>query len=114
MSIFSIIAMALSFAIALLCSWALLIPFFSSNEHPERETSEDMRRELLAKEESILQALEDVEQDYSLGKLTETDYNASRAELTEDAGSVLTQLDELEGNAAETATPTRPKSARVR
>lgn len=101
MDIASLIALALSFALALLCSWAILVPFFGAEQEPVDATDgrrrEDERRELLAREESVLDALEDVEQDFHSGKLSEQDYSEAKSELTEEAGTVFTRLDALAG-----------------
>ena len=95
MTIFSVIALAVSFVLALFCSWAILLPFFSVEESPLTDTA-DRRQELRAKEDNVLRALEDVEQDFRVGKLAEADYHDEKVELTAQAGAVLTELDSLD------------------
>ncbi len=51
--------------------------------------------ELLARRDSIVAALEELELDYDLGKLTETAYRAQKAALLKQGAEVLERLDAL-------------------
>lgn len=90
MSILAIIFLAVSFLLALAVSWAILLPFF------ETETTVGHASpigELLMKKEALLDALEDLEQDYHAAKLGETDYEDAKRELTSQAGEVFSKID---------------------
>ncbi len=93
MTLGTLIAVALSFFLALLASWALLIPFFEGGE--ERAASpEGSRVDLTLKRDITLDALEDLEQDFRARKLSESDYREAKNELVAEAGEIFAKLDE--------------------
>lgn len=65
--------------------------------HTGREVSAEEREysTLMAERERILRALEELEFDFTLGKLDEADYRAQRAELLRQGAEVLRRLDAL-------------------
>ena len=89
MTIVSLIFLAVSFLLALAMSWALLVPFFEGVG--ERENANE-RDELLMQKETLLDALEDLEQDYRSSKLSNEDYGDSKNELLAQTGEVLAKL----------------------
>ena len=80
MTLGALIAIALSFFLALFASWALLLPFFES-ESPEGARGGDRKRDLVLKRDFMLDALEDLEQDFRSQKITENDYQEAKQEL---------------------------------
>ncbi len=91
MSLLSVIALAVSFLFALAASWALLLPFFESADTVTEVA--DRRGELLLKRETVLDALEDLEDDHRLGKVSDAEYQESRVELTAQAAQILENLE---------------------
>ena len=82
--------------LALVASWALLLPFFQKQALGVRDTVEVERaREVSQKKEIALTALEDLEQDYLLHRVTEDGYQKTRAELMADAAVCVAELDGL-------------------
>ncbi len=67
-------------------------------EHQGREVSEAerLRSELLARRETVLTALRELDLDYAVGKLPEADYQAQRAALLREGAQILRALDEVE------------------
>jgi hypothetical protein len=61
----------------------------------------DARTLLLEEKEGYLFALRDAEQDYALGKLSQTDYEAARERLEARAAEALRRLDRLDGGTPE-------------
>lgn len=51
------------------------------------------REELLARRQELLAGIKDLEMEYEVGKLTRSDYEASRDELTRQAVEVYRQMD---------------------
>jgi len=90
MPILAIIFLAISFLLALAVSWAILIPFFES---ASPAPASDSASELLIKKDVLLDALEDLEQDFHAAKLEERDYEDAKKELTSEAGAVLSQIE---------------------
>lgn len=90
-------------ALAILVSLVLSRPFFErrSLEPVSARQSADMyeheRSMLLAERERLLNALLELDFDYTLGKIPVEDYPAQRAALLQAGVSVLKRLDELQG-----------------
>jgi len=68
-----------------------------SNQVAISETQDHELSSLLAEHDRVLNALQELDFDYTLGKIPEEDYPAQRARLLQYGGSVLRQLDEMEG-----------------
>ena len=90
MTLVSLIALALSFFMAMFASWTLLLPFFDSEEAVVQPDNQSV--DLKLKKESLLDALEDLEQDHTSGKVSNEDYQSSKAELTAEAALVISSL----------------------
>lgn len=101
MEVFQLVAVALSFMVALTCSWAVLKPFFDEESRLafERENgaAAEMRRteELVLRKERLFDELEDLEADHLTARVAESDYRSARSELDAEAASVMTELDTL-------------------
>jgi hypothetical protein len=67
----------------------------SGSESLPADQPESRRSALQAEHERLLNALSELDGDYSLGKVPEEDYPTQRAALLQAGASVLRQLDEL-------------------
>lgn len=74
---------------------------------PESEEDEIRRSSLLAERDRILTALQDLEFDYTLGKIPAETYPVQRAELLTNGAEVLRKLDELAGAIVTTSAESR-------
>jgi len=74
---------------------------------PAAGEAEIRRSTLLAERDRVLTALQDLEFDYTLGKIPAPDYPVQRAELMASGADVLRQLDELAGAAEESSAEDR-------
>ena len=90
MTLVSLIALALSFFMAMVASWTLLLPFFDGDNAEAKADNQTV--DLKLKKESLLDALEDLEQDHTSGKVSSEDYQSSKAELTAEAALVISSL----------------------
>ena len=89
-------------ALALLVGMILIQPFMRIRETEkliqERKTTQEkdhLRSALLAEQERVLSALQELEFDYTLGKIPAEDYPHERAALLQHGAEVLRQLDAL-------------------
>jgi hypothetical protein len=64
---------------------------------PATEEAEMHRSTLLAERDRALNSLQDLDFDFTLGKVPEQDYSIQRAELLKSGADALRQLDELGG-----------------
>jgi hypothetical protein len=99
-------ALLLVLAVAVLVGLYISRPFSSRRANaeplvrPAREGAEIRRSSLLAERDRILTSLQDLEFDYTLGKIPAEDYPPQRAELLKAGADVLRELDEMSGVAA--------------
>ncbi len=98
MAIASLVMLAVSLFFALIISWAIVLPFFQQAEN-QRGVAEHVQivRDAIERKERVLQALEDLEQEYLSEKLSEEDYQQSKAELTHEAMACVEIVDRLSG-----------------
>ncbi len=84
-------------------------------QHQGREVSEAerLRSELLARRETVLTALRELDLDYAVGKLPEDDYRAQRAVLLREGAQILRALDEVEQRLGATAEASADVDARL-
>ena len=95
MALGSLIAVALSFFLALLASWSLLLPFFESPSTSSGQGANGgEKNSLILKRDLMLDALEDLEQDFRARKISESDYRDAERELVAEAGEIFAKLDE--------------------
>ncbi len=114
-SIFLIVAAAL--LVGLFIAW----PFYQQSN--KRSTTDEQlvvaaklkqehaRSTLLAERDRILNALQELEFDQTLGKIPEEDYPTQRAALMQQGADVLRQLDEMEPETAARSTEERLEAA---
>lgn len=93
----------LTLAVALLVGLFIARPLMSRRAahellvRPATEEAEMRRSTLLAERDRALNALQDLDFDFTLGKIPEPDYSIQRAELLKSGADALRQLDELGG-----------------
>ncbi len=87
---------AILFLIALLLTVALYLatPLIDNRSRGVAQESQEVSS-LLAEQERLLNALQELDFDYQLGKIPEEDYPAQRADLIRKGADVLKQLDAL-------------------
>jgi hypothetical protein len=99
-------AIFLTLAVALLVGIFISQPFSSRRAatemlvNPAAEEAEIHRSALLAERDRVLTVLQDLEFDFTLGKIPADDYPVQRAELLKAGAEVLRQLDALSGDVA--------------
>jgi hypothetical protein len=77
-------------------------PLFDSKEErliPASDSSDHQRSALLAERDRVLNALSELDFDYTLGKIPEEDYPPQRTVLLQKGAGLLRQLDALEPEA---------------
>jgi hypothetical protein len=100
-------------AVALLVGVFISRPFANRRSatekliHPAADENEIRRSSLLAERDRVLMALQDLEFDYTLGKIPAETYPVQRTELLTKGAAVLRQLDELMGTKATTSAESR-------
>jgi len=104
-NVFSIVLLGLTFLIALSASWALLAPFFRVSD--QRGTNEDDFEwldsplgDLLARRETLMNSLTELEFDHRGKKISDDYYAAMKGRLTEEISACIQQIAELESRAA--------------
>lgn len=87
---------AILFLIALLLTVALYLatPLIDNRPHGVAQETQEVSS-LLAEQERLLNALQELDFDYQLGKIPEEDYPAQRADLVRKGAEVIKQLDSL-------------------
>lgn len=87
---------AILFLIALLLTVSLYLttPLMDRHSRPSAEEPQQVSS-LLAERERLLNALQELEFDFQLGKIPEEDYPAQRADLLRKGADVLKKLDAL-------------------
>ena len=104
MEVFQLVAVALSFMVALTCSWAVLKPFFDDESRLALDrdalTFADLKRaeELVLRKERVFEELEDLEVDHLSARVAADDYALARRELDAEAVTVMSELDRLQGD----------------
>ena len=91
-------ALGLAAALAVVCVLLVALPLVRERRAPdgsmEALSGADTRRlQLLEERDRLLAALQDLELDRDLQKISEDDYQLMRAALRRDVGSVLVKLD---------------------
>jgi hypothetical protein len=104
----------------ILLALLVLVGIFISRPLLERKdikiTSEDIKEEhdhsaLLAERDRTLDALEELDFDYAVGKIPEEDYPAQRSALIQRGAYILKELDRYEGTSPQEQAETRLETA---
>ncbi len=85
-------------ALAVLVAWYVSRPFFESQSwqaHVTPSAEEHERSALLAERDRVLNAIQELDFDYALGKIPQEDYPRQRAQMLKQAAEVLRSLDGL-------------------
>lgn len=100
----------LPLAIALFAAIFISLPFFRGGKGDARDehaAAPDPRverlRELHSRKDSLLSAINDIEFDHGLGKLSTSDYKNLSRKYRAEAAEVLKEIDEAAGGSRETA-----------
>ena len=88
-------AVLFSLALALLAGGWVLQPMYRSNRSKPVGQLKD-QSELLAERDRLLDAIQDLDSDSAMGKVTEVEYAQQRESLTHEAAEVLRRLDEAQ------------------
>ncbi len=91
----SISSILIILALFLLTALVLVQPFFASHPKPQSR-DEEQYTSLLAERERAIQALQELEFDYELGKIPPEDHPALRKQLLARGAEVLRKLDAYE------------------
>lgn len=89
--------------IAALFAFYVLSPLFSREWSKKRIESVSDRENLLYKKEEIFSSLNDLEYDFKLKKVNETDYLQLKDHLKQEAIEIMKKLDNMDGLAKENA-----------
>jgi len=103
-------------SIFLILALALAVGLFVTRPLVERRGTLVSRKEhdlshYLAERERILNTLQELDFDYALGKVPESEYPAQRAELLTHGADILRHLDELQGKSTEKTAEARMEAA---
>jgi hypothetical protein len=110
-------AVFLTLAVALLVAVFISRPFLSRRAateklvRPASEEREVRRSTLLAERDRVLTALQDLDFDFTLGKIPAEDYPVQREQLLQTGANVLRGLDELSGDLASQTAEDRVEAA---
>jgi hypothetical protein len=88
------------FALLILVVLFISQPFFEKQRAASTRKVDALdheRSSLLAEEDRVITALQELDFDYALGKIPEEDYPAQRARLMQSGADVLRRLDEIDG-----------------
>ena len=97
MTLSDLLSIAVTGFFSLVVSWCLLLPFFTddSSEVDAGDSDNPLRRkELLLKKERLMCALEDLEIDYKLGRVSKEEFEELKEGLTEETARCLEEIDE--------------------
>ena len=110
-------------AVLILVGIYLYAPFMSPKRRVTRKESHEVSS-LMAERDRVINSLQELDFDFSLGKIPAEDYPEQRSELLQKGAQILKELDELaprpsptfgrgaggdgDGNAGQLRTPSRP------
>lgn len=83
-------------AVLILVGMYLYAPFGGRSRRASTGRSEHERSSLMAERDRVINALQEFDFDYKLGKIPAEDYPAQRAELLRQGADILRKLDELQ------------------
>lgn len=91
--------MSVIFALLLstFAAWFILKPHFSKNNVKAAGTEASSEAQLLDQKDRFLQMLRDLELDFATAKLSETDYQQSKRELSIELASIINKIDASQG-----------------
>ena len=90
-------AILFSFAMLLLVAAYVLQPLSTSGRGAYRDTSQDLSA-LKAERDRVLDSIQEIDMDHSLGKVSEEDYQRQRSVLALEGAKILRSIDELRRN----------------
>lgn len=105
---------AILLTLAVLVAAAIFVskPFLFPEKKYDSNAENTVISGLLAEKDRFLGLIQELEQDHTLGKITDEDYPSMRADLMQKASRALRKIDELKA-AAPVATHTATKNTKV-
>ena len=94
MSLSDIVLLAVSFVVALIASWTVLLPFFSPGS-AEVNTDQERLAEREAQQDQLLRLLSELESDLLEQKIAEDEYQRSREQLLSQAAAVYSEIEQI-------------------
>jgi ribosomal protein S27AE len=88
------------FAVLILVGMYLYAPFSRRSRRPSAVREEHELSSLMAERDRVINALQEFDFDYKLGKIPAEDYPSQRAELLNKGAEILRKLDGLQSNPA--------------
>ena len=92
-------AILFSLAMILLVASYILQPLFTSERSGYRDTSRELSA-LQAARDRVLDSIQEIEMDHSMGKVSEDDYQHQRGSLALGGAKILRSIDELQSEGA--------------
>ena len=92
-------AILFSLAMILLVAAYVLQPLSSSERSGYRDTSRELSA-LQAERDRVLDSIQEIEMDHSMGKVSEEDYQHQRGSLVLEGAGILRHIDELQSDGA--------------
>ena len=92
-------AILFSLAMILLVAAYVLQPLSTSERGGYHDTSRELSA-LQAERDRVLDSIQEIDMDYSMGKVSEEDYQHQRGSLVLDGAKILRSIDELQGEGA--------------
>ncbi len=86
-------------AVLILVGMYLYAPFVTRTRRPPTQDESEISS-LMAERDRVINALQELDFDHTLGKIPETDYPAQRAQLLQKGADILRRLDELQPTVA--------------
>lgn len=88
-------ALLITFSVAIVAGLFVARPFIEHRRNPSIANSEHELSTLLANRDRLIEAIQELDFDNTLGKIPQDDYPSMRAVLLKRAASVMKQLDEM-------------------
>ncbi len=92
-------AILFSLAMTLLVAAYVLRPLSPSERGGTRDTSRELSA-LMAERDSVLDSIQEIDMDHSMGKVPEQDYQRQRSSLALEGAEILRLIDELQSDGA--------------
>ncbi len=102
-------------ALLILVAWFISRPIFDPQFIPDKsdEVKEHELSTLLAEKDRVLNALQELDFDYTLGKVPEEDYPIQRRRMMQYGAEVLSKLDQYQGRSEPTSSSAENAEARL-
>jgi hypothetical protein len=92
----------------------IISAFFEKASQKETASASIEKEDLRYRKEEVLSAINDLEYDFKMKKMTEADYLQIKSRLSAQAVEIMKKLDELEGKSLENAVSSRGPRNKIR